>query len=205
MGAEPVEDQSGERTSEVRTTQHSGVELNRVGSGRRDRLRACVEAHFDVVWRTLRRIGVPQQNIEDVAQEVFLVLDRRLDDIMPGKQRAFLVGTSVRVASLHFRSGRRRREQPAPSALEVADSSLLPDEALEQTRARALLEEIVTGMPWEFRSVFVLYELEELTVPEISEALGLPTGTVASRLRRGRELFRRALHRKIAWTGRSGQ
>src|SRR2546423_11978941 len=74
-----------------------------------DRLASMFHAHFSFVWRSLRRLGVPPATIDDAAQEVFVVASRRLDAIETGKEKAFLFGTAVRVASDARRAQTRRR------------------------------------------------------------------------------------------------
>lgn len=170
-----------------------------------DRLTRLFHEHFDLVWRTVRRLGVPPEALDDAAQEVFVVASRRLDAIAPGKERAFLYGTAVRVASCARRSVQRRRRAPqTDDELELPDGGPAPDELVEQKRARELLDAIVADLPDDTRPVFVLHELEGLTMEEIAACLELPPGTVASRLRRARELFHAAvakLDRAAARTG----
>jgi RNA polymerase sigma-70 factor (ECF subfamily) len=157
-----------------------------------ERLRAVVEQHFEFVWRIVRRFGVSSADAEDAAQEVFLVLARRLDTVEPERELAFLVGTAVRVASTRRRSARRRREDPAATFDDCEASGTNPEELSQLAALRPLLQEILDAMPLELRSVFVLYELEELTVPAIADLLGAPKGTVSWRLKAAREMFQSA-------------
>src|SRR5690349_16980507 len=89
-------------------------------SDRERRLGAMVSEHFDLVWRVLRRLGASAADADDAVQEVFLVAARRLDAIVVGRERAFLIGVTTRVFSSQRRSARRRREEP----------ELLPDELI---------------------------------------------------------------------------
>jgi RNA polymerase sigma-70 factor (ECF subfamily) len=158
------------------------------------RLRAMVDAHFDTVHCALRRLGVSPGELDDCAQQVFLVAAGKLAAIAVGRERAFLLGTAANVASHARRSQRRRREVPEPEeddSLDRADRSPRPDEAMEQKRLRAMLDQVLAAMPEELRTVLVLFELEELSMAEIASALDVPQGTVASRLRRARETFTR--------------
>ncbi|MDC3960636.1 RNA polymerase sigma factor [Polyangium jinanense] len=168
------------------------------------RLREMVDAHFDAVYVALRRLGVPAAELDDCAQQVFVVASGKLGVIEPGREKAFLMGTAVHVASHAKRSQRRRREVPeGDEAAEArADAGPRPDEIVEQRRLRALLDEVLAAMPEDLRTVLVLFELEELTMQEISGALDLPMGTVASRLRRARELFARISARALGTQGR---
>jgi len=169
------------------------------------RLRTMVDQHFDLIWRSLRRLGVPPGDVDDCAQQVFVIASRRIDAIPAGSERAFLFGTAVRVAAGARRTRTRRREvslehcadddSPDHDAAGAADPGLSPEEATDQRRARALLDDVLAQMPLELRTVFVLFELEEMTTPEIAELVGVPVGTAASRLRRAREEFQRLVAR----------
>jgi len=160
------------------------------------RLTAMFNAHFDFVWRSLRRLGVAEPAVDDAAQEVFVVASRRLASIEHGKEKAFLFGTAVRVASdARRRLGRRRDRLAGDRAVDPPDPGPAQDELLDRKRARALLDEIMAGLPDEARPVFVLHELEGMTMAEIAACLEIPPGTVASRLRRAREAFHAAIAR----------
>ncbi|HVK66614.1 MAG TPA: sigma-70 family RNA polymerase sigma factor [Polyangium sp.] len=174
------------------------------------RFRAIRDEHFEFVWRSVRRLGVPDADADDAAQQVFIVLSRRLDEISAGSERAFLFGTAMRVAMQVRRTMRRRGEvslsgedeTPGPS-LEPPDMGPDAEELLAQRRARVMLDEVLESLPLDVRAVFVLFELEEMRVPEIASLLGIPLGTAASRLRRGRELFQAELSRVQARKKRS--
>jgi RNA polymerase sigma-70 factor (ECF subfamily) len=164
----------------------------------RARLTAMFNAHYDFVWRSVRRLGVTDEAVDDAAQEVFVVASRRLAAIEEGKEKAFLFGTAVRVASDARRARGRRREQ-ADDALDESTSDGVPaDELLDQKRARELLDDIVAHLPDDTRDVIVLFELEGMTMAEIAVCLELKPGTVASRLRRAREMFEAAIARARA-------
>jgi len=153
------------------------------------RLRGLVGAHFDFVWRSLRRLGVLSTDVDDCAQQVFLVAARKLGDIAEGSERGFLFSTAMRVASDARRSRTRRREVHEDDAAEVSDPAPDPEEVAEKRRARAILDEVLDAMSMDLRAPFVLFELEEIPTTEIATMLDLPAGTVASRLRRAREEF----------------
>jgi RNA polymerase sigma-70 factor (ECF subfamily) len=154
------------------------------------RLRREVSKNYDFLWRSLRRLGVAQASVEDAAQQVLVVFAQRLDDIHPGAERAFLFATATRVASDVRKHQTRLRELTDSEALEAHPSPAPSAEQLiDQGRARDLLDVILAEMPLELRTVFILFELEEMTMAAIAEMLALPAGTVASRLRRARALF----------------
>ncbi|HSO30895.1 MAG TPA: sigma-70 family RNA polymerase sigma factor [Labilithrix sp.] len=154
------------------------------------RVRSAVAEHHTFIWRALRRFGVAEEHADDAAQQVFCVFARRLADVPREKEKTFLCGVAVRVAQEARRQRGRRSEESDEHALASAPSPAPgPDEQLDDRRALATLETILQAMPGGPRAVFVLHEIEELTMSEISVALRIPAGTVASRLRRAREVF----------------
>jgi RNA polymerase sigma-70 factor (ECF subfamily) len=159
------------------------------------RLRALLDGHYAFIWRHLRRLGLSDDGADDAAQQVFVVASRRMAEIGVGSERSFLIGTAMRVASDARRATARRREVASEEASETADPTPHADELLDRQRARALLDEALAGMPLELRAVFVLFEIEEMTMAEIGELLTLRPGTVASRLRRARAEYAAALRR----------
>jgi RNA polymerase sigma-70 factor (ECF subfamily) len=159
------------------------------------RVAGMLRNHYDDVWRVLRRLGVAEGSLEDAAQQVFIVASSKADRIEVGKERAFLLGTAVRVAANHRRTAVVRYER-ASDDLDASESEgPRADDLVDEKRLRALLDDLLTGLPEELRTVFVLYELEELGVSEIADSLGIPRGTAASRLRRAREAFEAAARR----------
>ncbi|WP_240488424.1 RNA polymerase sigma factor [Labilithrix luteola] len=154
------------------------------------RLRRLFEQEYDFVWRSLRRLGVPPENTEDAAQQVFVIVSRKLDRIELEDERRYLFGVVVRVASNARRSRGRRREVSEDQAGEPLDEAATADGLLEKKDARALLDRVLGAITEDLRVVFVLFELEEMTLVEISAVLGIPLGTATSRLRRAREQFR---------------
>ena len=163
---------------------------SRAPTTRQERFRSVVDAHYDVLWRFLRRMGVSEASAEDAAQQVLIVLARRMDSVAVDAERSFLLGTAVRVAADLRKHHARSREVLDDEAL-GAESSGAPDagDELDRRRARKVLDGVLAELPDELRTVLVMCELEELTMGEAADALGLPAGTVASRLRRAREAF----------------
>lgn len=162
--------------------------------GRRKSGRPTIEdlvgAHFDFVWRNVKRLGVREGDVDDTVQRVFLTAARKVDEIRDGAERAFLYAIAVREASHARRTYRRRGEEAGEDALaDRSTGALRPDEQVDREQAKRLIAEVLDGMDEELRSVFVLFEVEEMTAAEIAELLGLPAGTVKSRLRRAREVF----------------
>lgn len=156
-----------------------------------DRLRQAAEAHFQFIWRSLRRLGLRDDQVDDAAQQVFEVAARKLALIEVGSEKAYLFKTALLVATEHRRVSARNRartdEECDPDAL--ADRHPDPEVATGLLERRRLLDEMLDGMPLDLRTVFVLFELEGLSTEEIAELTECPVGTAASRLRRSREEF----------------
>ncbi|MEO8799224.1 MAG: sigma-70 family RNA polymerase sigma factor [Polyangiaceae bacterium] len=165
-----------------------------------ERLRAIVDDHYALMWRWARRLGAPAASTEDVVQKVLLVVSKRLADLEPGSEKAFLYRTTMNVVAHERRSLARRREEPGVE-LEAIVGGPSPFEVLEAKEARVLLDDALDALADDVRPVFVLYELEELTMAEIAKLLGLASGTVASRLRRAREEFGTAAKRALVRRG----
>ncbi len=169
------------------------------------RLRAMFGTHFDFIWRSLRRLGVPEAGVDDALQQVFLVASRKIGDIRVDAERAFLFSTALRVAADVRKSVKGRREIACDVVPDIAAPSHEgPEERLDQSRARVMLDALLEELPLDLRAVFVLFELEEMATPEIAALLGIPAGTAASRLRRAREAFQEAARRMQAqarWRG----
>jgi RNA polymerase sigma-70 factor (ECF subfamily) len=153
------------------------------------RLRELFDTQFDFVWRSLRRLGVPELTVDDATQEVFLVVSRRLADIELGRERSFLFSTALRVASTARRAIARRGVHDDNEIDDLVDQAPGPEQLADRRRARAVLDQVLSTIDLDLRAVFVLYELEEMTMAEIAVTLELAPGTVASRLRRAREAF----------------
>jgi RNA polymerase sigma-70 factor, ECF subfamily len=158
-------------------------------TGGAERSRALVLAHFDFVWRLLRRLGLPEPAVDDAAQQVFIVASRRLAEIPLGSERTFLYGTALRTAATWRRDSRRRARWEEAATTEAISGAPNPHEELERRQALALLDAILRRLEYPLREVFVLCEIEELTMQEVAVLVGIPMGTVASRLRRARREF----------------
>lgn len=170
-----------------------------------ERLASLVEYHADFVWRCLRRMGVTAAQADDATQEVFIATSQKLDRVELGRERAFLYGVAMNVAAHARRSRARSREVAADDqALEAHDQAPNPEVRLAEAQARAQLDGVLDALPDELRPVFVLFELEEMTMIDIARLLNVPPGTVASRLRRAREEFHAAASRARAEAARKG-
>ena len=157
--------------------------------GAPERVARLVREHYGLVWRLLRRLGLAAGDADDAAQQVFITAAAKLGEIEAERERAFLYGVSLNVGARVRRSHARRREEPLEAAGEGATDQPNAEQLLEQRQARGALDALLSAMPEELRVVFVLYELEELSTPQIAELCSIPLGTCASRLRRAREDF----------------
>lgn len=170
-------------------------------SGCRLSFDAVYDEWFDFVWRSARRLGVDEPAVDDVAQDVFLVVHRRLSDFEGRSSlKTWLFSITLRVVS-DWRRTRRRKGglSPLPDDDTLADrQSVEPGRVLEKAEAVRLLYRLLDELDDDKRSVFVLAELEGQTAPEIATALGVPVNTVYSRLRVARERFEAALARHRA-------
>jgi RNA polymerase sigma-70 factor (ECF subfamily) len=142
------------------------------------------------VARILRNAGTAEADIDDDVQRVFIALSNRLDDVRLGAEKSFLVQTALNMAAHARRTAARRRETLTERPPEVGDLAAGPEEIAERRQTRRTLDRILGAMAPDLREVFVLFELEEMTVTEIAFVLEIPAGTVASRLRRARSDFR---------------
>jgi RNA polymerase sigma-70 factor (ECF subfamily) len=168
------------------------------------RVRALVEEHYDLVWRTLRHLGLNDATAEDGAQQVMCVLARRIHVVVPGAERQFLLSTAVRVASTLRRTARRRAKSSDHSIDKIVAATPSSEELLDERRAHETLARVLDTLPVDLRLVFVLYEIEELTTREIAQIVEVPHGTAVSRLRRAREAFEAIVWRMRAAGGKRG-
>jgi len=157
------------------------------------------ERHGEFVWRTLHRMGIREPHIEDVYQEVFLVVHRRLHSFSGQCAiTTWLYEICFRVAAGYRRKAHFRREELVSdwAELDVSDPrSASPERRLVAARQAKQLERILDEMPLEYRVVFVMFEIEGLSSEQIAESVGAPLGTVYSRLYRARKRFAKALAR----------
>lgn len=158
------------------------------------------DEHFDFVWRTARRLGVAEAAVDDVVQETFIVVHRRLDEPRTSSLRTFIYGVVANTVRNHRRSLRRKPGADGevdPDALEDA-SGRGPEAMAERAQAGRMLEAVLRELDDEQREVFVLVELEQLSASEVAQVIDVNVNTVKSRLRLAREAFEAALRRLSA-------
>jgi len=156
-------------------------------SDRPIRLRALYEQHASFVCRSLRRLGVPEADLDDMLQEVFLVVYQRLADYQErDRARSWLYSICTRIAQAQRRKlGRRREDVTSEPSLGAADAAQL--QSVEDREALAHGNRLLGLLPAEQREVFVLYEVEDMTMAQIAEAIRVPLQTAYSRLYKARQ------------------
>ena len=169
-------------------------------------------SHFAFVWRNLRRMGVPDEVLEDAAQDVFMTVHQRFHTYDPTRAaiETWLFGILLRVASYHRRTLRRRLARivpwskvDAPQAIAAEGDS--PAEQVAKRQAARLLDQLLAKLDEDKRAVLVLVDVEQCSVPQAAEALEINLNTAYWRLRQGRIEFQRALTRLKGKNGvRSG-
>ncbi len=162
--------------------------------------REVYDEHFSFVWRSLRRLGVPEAAASDALQDVFLIVFRRLPDFDgQAKISSWLFRICLRTAKDYRRRAHVRRELLDDAELgRCADPSVDAIHAAERREGMALVDAALERLTLEQRAVFVLFELEDMTGDEIAETLGIPLGTVYSRLRLGRAGFWKSIEQQTA-------
>jgi RNA polymerase sigma-70 factor, ECF subfamily len=162
--------------------------------------------YFDFVWSSAKRLGVSQAAMDDVVQEIFMVIHARLGTLQkPESLRSWIYGISRRTVSDHHRSRRTREASQVALARELEvgnDLPRTPFDLTQQSDQVKLLWSLLEEMDWAKREVFLLAELDEMTAPEIAEALEIPLNTAYSRLRAARHAFDEKLARRAIRQGR---
>jgi len=165
------------------------------------RFRTLYDEHIDFVWRNLRRLGIFESDVEDRAQEVFVVVHRRFDEFEERGHgaRAWLFQIVLRVASDARRHRRRHPEIPDGGAsTDRVSVEAVQAEALARREALSRLDSALAEIDVDRRAVLVLHEIEEMTAPMIASVLSIPLNTVYSRLRVARVKLEEALARQGA-------
>jgi RNA polymerase sigma-70 factor (ECF subfamily) len=182
----PPEPPAGAAPNESEPPPHAPAELT---------LERIYNEHFTFVWRSLRGLGVPATALDDAAQQVFLVVHRRLHEFGGrSRLRTWLFSIAYRVA-LNQRRALKRRGPTVEIAEDLEQRAAGPETRAEAREALRFVERFLDGLPPKKRALFALALLEELPAAEIASALGIPVNTVYSRLRLLREEFRQALVR----------
>jgi RNA polymerase sigma-70 factor, ECF subfamily len=151
--------------------------------------------YADFAWRCLRRMGVPHDDLADAMQDVFLTVHRTLGGFQGRASLSTWMFTICRSVARdrRVRAFRRYEVAAGDDLPEPIDLRANPEAHAEQNQRVRILETILAGLDMDLRNVFVLFEIEAMTGDEISEVLGIPSGTVYSRLAQARATFRRGL------------
>ncbi len=162
--------------------------------------RAVFDAHYDYVCLSLRRLGVHDRDRDDVTNEVFFRVHGRLDTYDTTRpMRPWLFAFAVRAASDYRKLARHRRETGAPEhGIASMHPGPMPDEQAIRREEQRLVARALDTLDLPLRSVFVMHELDQVPVPTIAEALGIPLGTAYTRLRSARQDFTIAVRRLSA-------
>lgn len=148
---------------------------------------AVYRAEFAYVWKTLRRLGVAPSDLEDVSHDLFVVVHRHLADYDSHRPiRPWLFGIAVRVVADYRRAARRVAARLSPDGIADGVDPPRAEEKVAAAEARDLLLKALDTLDLDRRAVFVMHELDDLPVPEIASALGIPLNTAYSRLRLAR-------------------
>jgi RNA polymerase sigma-70 factor (ECF subfamily) len=156
---------------------------------------AFYDAHFDFVWRSLRRLGVPRALLDDAAQEVFVVAFRR-QHAFEGRSsiKTWLFGILWNRARELSRGVRRHPEEPLSDSL-VLVYDAAQERTVLQAEALRFVYRVLDELTPERRAALVMAEVEEMTAVEIAEVLAIPLNTVYSRIRLARRDFEAAVKR----------
>ncbi len=149
------------------------------------------------MWRSLQRLGVRDVDLEDTLQEVFLVVHRRLDSFDgSAKPTTWLFGICLRVAAAYRRRAHRRREESVEDMDRERHGASSPEEQATRREALGRLQQALDSMTLDKRAVFVMFEVDGMSCGEIATVMGVPVGTVYSRLHAARSDFHRCLRRE---------
>jgi RNA polymerase sigma-70 factor (ECF subfamily) len=157
---------------------------------------ALYREHFAFVWRNVRRLGVPEASADDAVQDVFVVVHRRLAEFEGRSSlRTWLFGILARVARDHRRSRARQDAKAVALAAVEVEAGPTPADLAARREAARILEQVLEQIDEEKREIFVLVELEQMTVAEVADALELNVNTAHARLRAARQQFESAVVR----------
>lgn len=160
------------------------------------------DAEYDYVYCSLRRLGVQERDLEDVAHDVFVTVYANLGRYDAARPlRPWLFAFAFRLASDYRRLARHRTTLGVETEAVTAPGRSAEDAAMDR-EAAGIVERALEAMPIEQRAVFVMYEIDETPMKEIAETLEIPVNTAYSRLRLARAAFAEAARRE---TGAGGE
>lgn len=194
-----------DEATHAETVRDSGIrQASRAAEPEALTIEGLYEAHFDFVWRSLKHLGVPDATIDDAVQDTFVVAHRRLADFARrSSTRTWLFGIALRVARDHRRSRTRRERFLVAFGQRPERGVETPYDQTVRAEASRILQAFLDRLPEEQRAVFVLADIEQMTAPEIAEALEANLNTVYSRLRAARSAFNDEVAKQAARRERS--
>ena len=156
----------------------------------RGAFRTFFDAEFRYVWNSLRYLGIRDSDVQDVGQEVFLTVHRRMAaGEVPQSPRSWLFAICYHAACNYRRLARHQREVLSDALPERPDPSTDAEAHVASKQALARLVQALELLDIDRRAVLVLHDMDEVPIPEVAEALGIPVNTAYSRLRLAREDF----------------
>lgn len=166
--------------------------LGRVADGDHEAFTAVMTAHEDRVFAVCLRILGNREVALDATQETFLTVFRKASQFK-GEAAAgtWIYRIAVNTCYDLLRKAKRRRAGPLPETYDPADPGA--EAMVESAALRPEIERALAELPPEFRSAIVLADIEGMALPDVAEAIGVPVGTVKSRVFRGRRLLARSL------------
>jgi RNA polymerase sigma-70 factor (ECF subfamily) len=166
---------------------------------RRPTFAELYEEHFAFAWRSAKHLGTPDAHVDDVLQETFVIVHRRLASFEGRSSvKTWLFGILVNVVRAHRRRLRVAMTEPTADPEDVADPAAGPQERAVRAEAARVVDRILDALDDDQRAVFVLAEIEQMSAPDIASALAAPLNTVYSRLRLARAAFAEAARRHRA-------
>lgn len=160
-----------------------------------DQFSALYAQELSWVWNSLRRLGVPVPDLDDLTQEVFVTAWQRLGSYDESRPlRPWLFGIAFRVAAARRNRAHVSREVSGV-AVEAKDERPSPEDDAAAAKTRAMVLKALEGLRIERKAIFILHDLEGLPVPEAAEVLEVPLNTAYTRLRAARQEFAEAFRR----------
>lgn len=196
MDLAPSHESMVRRASEPHSDTRASPAATRSAGAPEQTLASVYQKWARFVWITLYRLGVRSADVDDVCHDVFIVVHSKLDRFdWNAKMRPWLLGICARTAANYRRRARVRLDH-SPDALEDQESHVVsapaasrPDEAYARKDAMERAEQILGQLSAVKRMMLVMFEVEGLSCREIADELGVPIGTVYSRLHSARKFF----------------
>jgi len=154
---------------------------------------AAFDADLDYIFATLHRLGAAHHEVEDLAQEIFVVLLRHWDTLDTSRPlRPYLFGIAFRILSAH----RRKRSWEIPCAqIDIESSTTSPENSLQSKQSIAVLRAALEQLPISRRAVVIMHDLDEIPIADIAKNLSITRFGAYARLRKGRMELASAVRR----------